>query len=102
MSMNVWVKNGRVYNLAPEAGTTGTGVQTEIFKDAPKATIQVVSTAAATVQIQVSNDKSNWILAGTVTLAGAGTDGFTTDASWKYIRANVTANSGTVTAYLGV
>ena len=34
---------------------------------------------------------------GTVTLASAGSDGFTTDAPWKYIRARITANSGAIT-----
>jgi len=39
---------------------------------------------------------------GTVTLAAAGSDGFTTDAPWKYIRARVTSNSGTVNVTMSV
>jgi len=75
-----------------------------MYKDAPKGAIQVVATAAATVEFEVSNDGTNAVatLLGTVTLAGAGSDGFTTDAPWKYIRAKVTANSGTVNVTMSV
>jgi len=97
MSSNVFVKSGRVLDiLAPTAAATETGAW--YFKDAPKSAIQVVATAAATVTFDVSNDGVNAVetVLGTVTLAAAGSDGFTTDAPWKYIRARVTANSGTV------
>lgn len=53
---------------------------------------------AATIAIQVSNDASNWITAGTITLTlgtSATTDGFALAAKWKHSRANVTALSGT-------
>lgn len=101
MSSNVFVKSGRVSDLLTTA-TTATGDWK--FKDAPKAAIQVVATAAATVVFDVSNDGTNAIATtlGTVTLAAAGSDGFTTDAPWKYIRARVTANSGTVTVTMSV
>ena len=97
MSENVFVKSGRVLDiLAPTVAATVTGAW--MFKDAPKSSIQVVATAAATVVFDVSNDGVNAIATtlGTVTLAAAGSDGFTTDAPWKYIRARITANSGTV------
>ena len=103
MSENVFVKSGRVTNLIPdETSTTLTGSWT--YKDAPKSAIQVVATAAATVEFEVSNDGTNAVatLLGTVTLASAGSDGFTTDAPWKYIRAKVTANSGTVNVTMSV
>jgi hypothetical protein len=101
MSSNVFVKSGRVSDLLTTA-TTATGDWK--FKDAPKAAIQVVATAAATVVFEVSNDGTNAISTtlGTVTLAAAGSDGFTTDAPWKYIRARVTENSGTVTVTMSV
>ena len=101
MSSNVFVKSGRVSDLLT-TDTTATGDWK--FKDAPKAAIQVVATAAATVVFEVSNDGTNAIATtlGTVTLAAAGSDGFTTDAPWKYIRARVTANSGTVTVTMSV
>ena len=103
MSENVFVKSGRVTNLIPdETSTTLTG--NWMYKDAPKSAIQVVATAAATVEFEVSNDGTNAVatLLGTVTLASAGSDGFTTDAPWKYIRAKVTANSGTVNVTMSV
>jgi len=103
MSNNVFVKSGRVTDiLAATTAATVTGGW--VYKDAPKSAIQVVATAAATVEFQVSNDAVNPIntLLGTVTLAGAGSDGFTTDAPWKYIRAVVTANSGTVNVTMSV
>lgn len=103
MSENVFVKSGRVTNLIPDdTATTLTG--NWMYKDAPKSAIQVVATAAATVEFEVSNDGTNAVatLLGTVTLAAAGSDGFTTDAPWKYIRAKITANSGTVNVTMSV
>jgi len=101
MSQNVFVKSGRVIDLLKNATTTTTGPW--MFKDAPKAAIQatVVGTGAvsATITFEVSNDATYAIstLLGTITLSGttSASDGFTTDAPWKYIRANVTAISGT-------
>lgn len=111
MSMNVWVKCGKTYNLLDSKTTTGAG--TAIFKDSPLATFQVsgsvtASTGAAVVLIQFSNDNTNWITGGTVTLTlgtSTTTDGFTTNAPWKYVRANVQSISGTnasVSAVMGV
>jgi len=103
MSENVFVKSGRVTDLlAPNASATLTG--SWMFKDAPKSAIQVVATAAATVIFDVSNDGVNACATtlATVTLAGAGSDGFTTDAPWKYIRARITANAGLVSIYMSV
>lgn len=97
MSQNVFVKSGRVIDmLAPTASATLTGAW--MYKDAPKTAIQVVATAAATVVFDVSNDGVNAVATplGTVTFTAAGSDGFTTDAPWKYVRARITANSGTV------
>tara|TARA_R110002126_G_scaffold141146_5_gene286057 strand:+ start:1615 stop:1977 length:363 start_codon:yes stop_codon:yes gene_type:complete len=120
MSQNVWVKSGRTFNLTPAAGIT-TAVPTygtAVYKDSPTATFQasVTGTGAvtATVVMQVSNEEatylgttSNWITLGTITLSGTttATDGFTTDAPWRYVRAGVTAISGTgatVTSNMGV
>lgn len=96
MSENVYVKSGRVIDILAVSSGTPTGPW--MYKDAPKSAIQVVATASATVVIEASNDGINAIntAMGTVTLAGAGSDGFTTDASWKFIRARVTANAGLV------
>ena len=113
MSQNVWVKSGTVRNMFPDAGVTTTATSNWVYKDAPKTTIQaiVVGTGAvtATIVIDVSNDSTNWCstVLGTITLSGttSNSDGFTTDAPWKYMRARVTAISGTgatVTVLYGV
>ena len=63
---------------------------------------------AATILIEVSNDETNWLTLGTITLTlgtSSTTDGFTSDAPWAFVRARVSAISGTdaaVTAYIGV
>lgn len=63
---------------------------------------------AATVKIQVSNDGTNWIDIGEISLTLATTassDGFAAYAPWAYVRANITAISGTgasVTVTIGV
>ena len=103
MSENVFVKSGRVTNLVADASSS-TFTGSWIYKDAPKSAFQVVATAAATVVFEVSNDGTNAVATtlGTVTLAAAGSDGFTTDAPWKYVRARVTANAGTVSVTMSV
>lgn len=109
---NVNLKSGYVHNLMDSATSTGAGDWK--YKDSPHATFQatVAGTGAveATVDIEVSNDKVNVIdtVAGTITLSGttSHSDGFTTQhAPWKYVRANVTAISGTgaaVSVLMGV
>jgi hypothetical protein len=103
---NVWVKCGKVYNLDPGGtGLTATGATPRIFKDSPYATFQVTgtttaSTGSATVKIQGSNldDANSYVDLGTITLTLGTTltaDGFATSAPWKFVRANVTAISGT-------
>lgn len=101
---NVYVRSGHVRNILTSATSTVNG--SWHFKDAPKTAIQatVVGSGAvgATVVIEVSNDALFAVstAVGTITLSGTvdSTDGFTTDAPWKYIRANVTAISGTSAA----
>ncbi len=103
MSENVFVKSGRVTNLIPD-GTKTTLTGNWMYKDAPKSAIQVVADKSATGLFDVSNDGVNALatVLGTVTLAAAGSDGFTTDAPWKYIRARVTSNTGTVNVTMSV
>lgn len=113
MSGNVWVKSGKVMNLFPEPGVTTTVTGDGLYKDSPNATYQAVvsgtGAVTATVVIDVSNDNINWLdtVMGTITLSGttSDSDGFTTNAPWKYVRARVTAISGTgatVQVYTGV
>lgn len=101
MSENVFVKSGRVVDILPATATTATG--SWMFKDAPnasyQATITGTGTVTATIILEVSNDGVNAVSTalGTITLTGTTTasDGLTTSAPWKYIRARVTAISGT-------
>jgi hypothetical protein len=111
---NVHIKSGFVHQLLTAPGRTTTGAGTWQYKDSPHATFQatVVGTGAvsATVAIEVSNDALFVVstVAGTITLSGttSSSDGFTTQhAPWKFVRANVTAISGTgatVTCLMGV
>lgn len=67
----------------------------------PGATVhaRVTGTGAvsATVVVQVSNYDGNWLDLGTLTLSGttSASAGLALDAHWAYIRANLTAISGT-------
>lgn len=62
---------------------------------------------SATVKIQASITGSHWIDLATITLTLGTTvtsDGFASDTVWPYVRANITALSGTdatVTAVMG-
>ena len=105
MSENVFVKSGRVTDLLPST-TTGNVTGDWRYKDAPKSAIQatVVGTGAVacTVTIQASNDATYAVNTnvGVITLSGTTSfsDGFTTDAPWKYLRAVVTGSSGTISS----
>jgi hypothetical protein len=70
-----------------------------------QATLSNTTTPAATVDVEVSNNGTQWVTLGAITLSGAlATDGFAADAPWKYVRGNVTAISGasaTVTLLMG-
>ena len=110
---NVWVKCGHVRNLFSGSGVTTTGAGSFLYKDSPNATFQAIvsgtGAVSATVDIEYSNDGVNALdtVGGTITLSGttSNTDGFTSTAPWKFVRANVTAISGTnatVQVYMGV
>ncbi|MDD4971843.1 MAG: hypothetical protein PHT07_20655 [Paludibacter sp.] len=100
--INSYAKSGEVKSAAPlNATTTSTGDWT--LKDSPSTTIQAIvvgtGTVTATIVIDCSNDG---IYACTTPLASIGlngttssSDGFTTNAPWKYFRYRVTAISGT-------
>lgn len=94
------------------ASATGAGVS-YLTAGINEKTVQVKGnttsgTGAATVKIQVSNDGTNWLDAGTVTLTlgtAVTSDGFAFSAPWVYTRANVTTITGTgssVTVTMGV
>lgn len=114
MSQNVWVKCGTVRNMLNDV-TPPVGVVTGnwLYKDSPNTTFQAVvngtGAITATVVIQGSNDGVNAVatVLGTITLSGTtvASDGFTTNAPWKYVRAVVSAPTGTIASilvYMGV
>lgn len=103
MSQNVYVRSGFTRNILPQDTVTTTVTGDWMFKDAPQVSFQgVVSgtgAVTATIVFDVSNDGVNACTTtlGTITLTGTtvNSDGFTTSAPWKYVRARVTAISGT-------
>jgi len=89
-------------NFTIAGGATQTG--TSIAMPSGRCTFQAVANGssgafAATVAIMVSNDDTNFIQLGTITLSGtattADTDGFASDAPWAFVRADVSSFSGT-------
>lgn len=66
------------------------------------AVIQVVSTGATTLNIEVSLDNVNFVSLKTVTLGAAGSDYTTVTAAWAYARVNITSVAATksVSVYL--
>lgn len=108
---NVNVKSGYVHNLMSGVTTNTTG--SWVYKDSPYSAFQAVvegtGTVTATVDIEVSNDGVNAVdtVMGTITLSGttSHSDGFTSDAPWKYVRAvtsNVTGTNATVNVLMSV
>jgi len=86
--------------IAGGASQTGTSVALP----SGRVTFQAVANGssgafAATVTISVSNDDTNFITLGIITLSGTATtadvDGFASDAPWAYVRADVSGFSGT-------
>ena len=102
--------------LLKDATTTATGTAWHARDTSSLATyffhsFQAVGTTSAgagatTVVIEVSNDGTNYINLGTITLTlgtAATSDGFACSNTWEYFRARVTAISGTnatVTVYM--
>ncbi len=84
------------------ATATSTG-QAFSFDDNTSATFQASGTTsagsgAAVVSIQVSNDLSNWLTAGSISLTLGTTstsDGFAITAPWAWVRAKLDSISGT-------
>ena len=90
-----------------------TGAGTAIYKSSPYSTFQAYGTTsagagAATILIQGSNDKTNWVTIGTISLTlstSSSTDAFANQSTFKWVRSNVSAISGTdatVSVIMGV
>lgn len=97
-----------VVSLLSNVTTTGSGFEWQAPSSVSqgqttKATFQLIgattaSTGTATVTVQVSNDKTNWLTLGTISLSlttSTTSDGFASDAAWAFFRGNVTSISGT-------
>lgn len=118
MSTDVYIKSGeqpRYFAFSGVNSTTSVAASAAIYKESPYSSFQVIVTGvgavSATVAIQVSNEnatgqgtKTNWITIGTISPSGTttATDGFTTLAPWRFVRANVTAVTGTAEVIMGV
>lgn len=108
---NVRVSSGYVMNLITDVTevSDGPGRYKASVYTSIQATVVGDGAVSATVVIDASNDGEYWCATpmATVTLSGtdSNSDGFTTVAPWKFIRARVTAISGTdaaVTVLMGV
>ena len=79
------------------APVTGTSVRVNVVDR----TFQAIATGAgaitASVNIEVSNDGINFLVLGTISLSGTNTatDGLASSAKWNYVRATLTAITGT-------
>ena len=96
--------------------TTGAGTSQHIVSsqiDQANKTFQAIGkttsgSGAVAVAVEVSNDNTNWIVMGTISLTlgtTLATDGFVSIASWSYVRGNVTSISGTgatVSLFMGL
>jgi hypothetical protein len=85
---------------ATAAPTTGVGVkhpQNSTYSRTFQAVVDGTGAVTATVVIQVSNDGTNYLTLGTITLSGitTSTDGFASSAAWEHVRASLSAISGT-------
>ena len=89
------VKSGTVQTTLAAHTVTGAGSAAEMgggYK-----TFQATANDAGgditvgVVDIEVSNDKVAWIVMGTISVTTNGTtDGFASDAPWRYVRSNCT------------
>lgn len=88
------------------SGATATGVPTTIPKLADIHSLRTFQASGTTsagagasvILVQVSNNNSDWITLGTITLTlgtSSTSDGFASNAPWPYVRGNVSSISGT-------
>lgn len=88
------------YTLLGEVSSTGAG-SGQYVSDKPHKSVQAVvsgtGAVTGTVDVEASNDGVNFFSIGTITLTGTGSasGGFSTSSAWAFIRANVTAITGT-------
>jgi hypothetical protein len=83
--------------LAQSTDTTGAGTTIDVSGFLFGPAVIIIISATATVQIQQSFDRVNWITAVTI----SSSDAYVLEPRGLYYRTNVTANTGTVTASVG-
>lgn len=91
---------------AVAAPVSGAAALIASFNRTFQATVSGTGAVSATVVIEGSNDGTNFLTLGTITLTGttSASDGFASTAPWQYVRARLTAISGTgaaVSAQMG-
>jgi hypothetical protein len=109
------VENITKHVLLDNVSTTGAGSKVPLIKKGDssatfQATVNGTSgTVTATTDIEVSNNETDWISMATISLSAsapvADSDGFASNASWCFVRANLTAVTGTgtrVTVVMGL
>lgn len=100
------------HKLISEATATGAGSAFHfkpIYATFQASGVTSAGTGTAVVDIEVSNDGSNWITMGTISLTLGTTetsDGFASQASWKNVRATIptggiTGTDASVTVTMG-
>ena len=87
----------RIILDAATTTVTGSAVQNQVKGCTVQANVSGTGSVSATVEIHVSNDAFGWMTIGTITLSGttSASDGFAVLAPWEFVRAKVTAISGT-------
>ena len=92
LPVQVWADGPFTLQNAATATGAGTAVTTGTFRDK---TIDVQITSTATVQVQGTVDRSNWVTIASLTASGA----VSTNDAWAQMRANISVCTGcTVTA----
>ncbi len=102
-SLSAWSSDTKLeaVTLLSAATATGAGTVHSVSRSIKSFFCRGVvsaSTGASAIKIQVSNNNAEWVDMGTITLTlgtAATADGFVSDSSWKYYRANVSSISGT-------
>ena len=102
------MKNLRIEAEKLLNAATATGAGSKFALSGAKHSFQAIGNTssgvgASVIRIEVSSKElptadSDWLLAGTITLTlgtTATSDGFVIDASWKWVRGNISSISGT-------
>lgn len=99
---NMPVNGAAITTSAPATGNA-------VYKPSSYTSFQMIAAAAATAIIEATNEdlsgqgtNNNWVTLGTITLAGAGSDGFVTLSNWRWVRARVTVASAATSILIGV